>query len=178
MAGTDSISNPIDSVSIPSEPVLTPTTEPVVNPNTDPVVTPTTNPVVTPTTDPIVSSNTEPAEPVRFSRNPISDYPTNSAEVPDFQKQALRDLASELKSNKFITVVVSGHTDITGSAEYNLKLSMRRAANVKAYLIAQGAPADRVKIEYYGITRPIASNDTVEGRKKNRRVDIEIIKND
>jgi outer membrane protein OmpA-like peptidoglycan-associated protein len=225
LVGTDSISNAIDSVSIPSEPVVTPTTEPVVTPTAEPVVTPTTepvvtptaepvvtptaepvvtpttnpvvtptanpvvtptaNPVVTPTPDPVVTSTTEPVEtpttnpvePVRFSRNPISDYPTNSAEVPDFQKQALRDLASELKSNKFITVVVSGHTDITGSPDYNMKLSMRRAANVKAYLIAQGVPADRVKIEYYGITRPIASNDTTEGRKKNRRVDIEIIKN-
>ncbi len=218
VTGTDSISNPLDTVSIPTEPAVTPTTEPVVTsttepvvtpttgpvvtsttepvvtPTTDPVVTPTTNPVlapttepgvtpttnpvVKPTTNPVVTPKAEPVESVRFSRNPVSDYPTNSAEVPDFQKQALRDLASELKNNKFITVVVSGHTDITGSPEYNLKLSMRRAANVKAYLIAQGAPADRVKIEYYGITRPIASNDTAEGRKKNRRVDIEIIKND
>jgi outer membrane protein OmpA-like peptidoglycan-associated protein len=217
VTGTDSISNPDDSVSVPTqpmvspttEPAVTPTTNPVVTPNTEPAVTPTTNPVVTPNTEPAVTPNTEPAviptmnpvvtstpdrvvtsttepvetptansvEPVRFSRNPISDYPTNSAEVPDFQKQALRDLASELKSNRYITVVVSGHTDITGSPEYNMKLSMRRAANVKAYLIAQGAPADRVKIEYYGITRPIASNETVEGRKKNRRVDIEIVKN-
>jgi outer membrane protein OmpA-like peptidoglycan-associated protein len=175
--------NPV--VTPTAEPVVTPTTNPVVTPTANPVVTPTANPVVTPTPDPVVTSTTEPVEtpttnpvePVRFSRNPISDYPTNSAEVPDFQKQALRDLASELNSNKFITVVVSGHTDITGSPDYNMKLSMRRAANVKAYLIAQGAPADRVKIEYYGITRPIASNDTTEGRKKNRRVDIEIIKN-
>ena len=82
-----------------------------------------------------------------------------------------------MKSNKFLTAVVSGHTDITGSPEYNMKLSLKRAANVKAYLIAQGVPSERIKIEYYGITRPIASNDTVEGRKKNRREDVEIIKN-
>jgi outer membrane protein OmpA-like peptidoglycan-associated protein len=201
VAGTDSISNPIDSVSIPSEPAVTPTVEPVVTPTSDPVVTPTVEPVVTPTAQPVVTPRvepvvtprvepvvtptaqpvvtptTEPVVPVRFSRNPISDYPTNSSEVPDFQKQMLRDLAFEMKNNKFLTVVVSGHTDITGSPEYNMKLSLKRAASVQAYLIAQGVPSDRIKMEYYGITRPIASNDTVEGRKKNRRVDVEIIKN-
>ena len=201
VAGTDSISNPIDSVSIPTEsavtkttepvvtptaqpvvtptaqPVVTPTAQPVVTPILEPVVTPTAQPIVSPTAQPVVTPTTEPVEPIRFSRNPISDYPTNSSEVPDFQKQMLRDLAFELKNNKFLKVVVSGHTDITGSPEYNMKLSLKRAASVQAYLIAQGVPSDRIKMEYYGITRPIASNATVEGRKKNRRVDVEIIKN-
>jgi outer membrane protein OmpA-like peptidoglycan-associated protein len=56
-------------------------------------------------------------------------------------------------------------------------LSRKRAASVKAYLISQGVPAARIKIEYYGSSKPIASNETVDGRRKNRRVDLEFIKN-
>ena len=159
------------------EPVVTPTPEQEVAPIPEPVVTPTPEPVVTPTPEPVVTPTPEPAAPARESRSPISDFPSNSSDVPDFQKQMLRDIAFEMKQNKFLTVVVSGHTDITGSPEYNMKLSLKRAANVKAYLVYQGVSADRVKIEYYGITRPIASNETAEGRKKNRRVDVEVIKN-
>ncbi|MFM1772409.1 MAG: hypothetical protein RLZZ71_1551 [Bacteroidota bacterium] len=151
--------------------------QPVVEPTPEPVVEPTPEPVVEPTPEPLVEPTPEPAVPSRTSRNPISDYPSNTSEVPESQKQMLKDLAFELKSNKFLTLVVSGHTDNTGSPEYNLTLSRKRAANVKAYLITQGVPAERIRIEYYGITRPIAPNNTVDGRKKNRRVDLEIIKN-
>jgi OOP family OmpA-OmpF porin len=146
-------------------------------PEPEPAVEPTPEPVVEPTPDPVVEPTPEPVVPSRASRNPISDYPSNTSEVPESQKQILKDLAFELKSNKFLTLVISGHTDITGSPEYNLTLSRKRAANVKAYLISQGVSADRVKIEHYGVTRPIASNQTVEGRKKNRRVEIEVVKN-
>jgi OOP family OmpA-OmpF porin len=154
------------------EPVIEPTPDPVVEPTPDPIVEPTPVPVVEPTPQP-----TEPAVPTRSLVSSLNDYPVNTSEVPESQKQALKDLAFQMKENKFLTLVVSGHTDITGSPEFNQVLSRKRAANVKAYLIAQGVPADRVKIEYFGMTKPIASNDTVEGRKKNRRVDIEIVKN-
>jgi OOP family OmpA-OmpF porin len=151
--------------------------QPVVEPTPEPVVEPTPEPVVEPTPEPVVEPTPEPEVPSRTSRNPISDYPSNTSEVPESQKQMLKDLAFELKSNKFLTLVVSGHTDNTGTPEYNLTLSRKRAANVKAYLITQGVPAERIRVEYYGITRPIAPNNTVDGRKKNRRVDLEIIKN-
>lgn len=155
------------------EPVVEPTPEPVVEPTPDPVVEPTPDPIVNPTPDPVV----EPTAPIRSKVASITDYPINTSEVPEAQKQALKDLAFQLKENKFLTLVLSGHTDITGSPEYNQVLSRKRAASVKAYLISQGVPAERIKIEYFGSSRPIASNDTVEGRKKNRRVDIEIVKN-
>ena len=157
------------------EPVVEPTPEPVVEPTPEPVVEPTPEPVVVPT--PVVEPSPTPELRTKVSRNPVSDYPSNSTEVPESQKQILKDLALELKNNKFLSVVVSGHTDITGSPEYNMALSRKRAANVKAYLISQGISGEKVKIEYYGITRPVASNETAEGRKKNRRVDIEFVKN-
>ncbi len=164
---------PVDTIS--KLVVVEPTPEPVVEPTPEPVVEPTPEPVVVPT--PVVEPTPTPELPTKVSRDPVSDYPSNSAEVPESQKQILKDLALELKDNKFLSVVVSGHTDITGSPEYNMALSRKRAANVKAYLISQGISGEKVKIEYYGITRPVASNETAEGRKKNRRVDIEFVKN-
>jgi len=142
-----------------------------------PVVEPTPEPIVEPTPEPVVVATPEPAAPSREMVNSIADYPFNTAEVPESQKQALKELAFRLKENKFLSVVVSGNTDNVGSPEYNLVLSRKRAANVKAYLMSQGVSGDRIKIEYYGVTRPVASNETSEGRAKNRRVDVEVVKN-
>jgi hypothetical protein len=132
-----------------------------------PVVVP--DPVVTPDPTPVVLTET------RTYDNTISDYPVNMSEVPATQKQILKGLAVKLKGNVQLSLVLSGHADNTGAEGYNLSLSRKRAANVKAYLISQGIPAERIKIEYYGSSKPIGSNETIEGRKKNRRVDIDIV---
>ena len=71
-------------------------------------------------------------------------------------------------------VEVRGHTDNRGSAEYNMKLSKERAAAVYNYLLQKGVSADRLTYSYYGYTQPIASNDTEEGRRQNRRVEFVI----
>jgi outer membrane protein OmpA-like peptidoglycan-associated protein len=155
----------------------TPVSNAVVEPTPEPVVESSPQVVVEPTPRNVVEAGTEPAASIRSARNPIEEYPINTSEVPESQKKMLKDLAFELKNNKFLTLIVSGHTDNSGSPEYNLTLSRKRAASVKAFLISQGVSPERVKIEYYGITRPVASNDTTEGRNKNRRVDIEIVKN-
>lgn len=65
---------------------------------------------------------------------------------------------------------VVGHTDSTGADDYNLALSQRRAASVKASLSAAGMAPDRIRAEGRGETQPIASNETDEGRAQNRRV--------
>ncbi len=70
---------------------------------------------------------------------------------------------------------VAGHTDITGSAEHNQVLSERRAASVQSYMEGDGVAPQRISAAGYGKTRPIASNETEEGRRLNRRVDITII---
>lgn len=133
----------------------------------DPVVIP--DPVVTPEPAPEVEFET------RTYDNTISDYPVNFSDLPTSQKLILNELADKLKSNERLSLVLSGHADKTGAEGYNLSLSRKRAANVKSYLISQGVSPARVKIEYYGSSKPIASNDTIEGRKKNRRVDIDIV---
>ncbi len=69
-------------------------------------------------------------------------------------------------------LAISGHTDSTGSVAHNQELSERRAQSVETYLLADGVMPERLSAAGYGLHRPIASNDTPEGRRLNRRVDI------
>ncbi|WP_455622178.1 OmpA family protein [Parabacteroides sp.] len=73
-----------------------------------------------------------------------------------------------------IHVIVKGHTDNVGNAEYNMQLSKRRAEAVYNHLLRSGVDASHLEYEYYGMSRPISSNDTPEGRVINRRVEFEI----
>ena len=73
-------------------------------------------------------------------------------------------------------VEVKGHTDNIGSDEVNMKISRQRAKAVMDYLIEQGVNPGKISYSYYGATNPRVSNDTLEGRRINRRVEIEILK--
>ena len=77
-----------------------------------------------------------------------------------------------LIANPEITGEIQGHTDNTGPAEYNMGLSLRRAEAVFDYMVQGGVAAERMRVEGYGEERPIASNDTAEGRAQNRRVEL------
>lgn len=98
----------------------------------------------------------------------------------DFDKSTLRpeDIAiidqnaADLKTWGDVDIEVSGHTDNRGSDKYNMALSLRRAEAVRDYLITKGISADRLTAKGYGESDPIASNDTDEGRFKNRRVEL------
>ncbi|MBI3511206.1 MAG: OmpA family protein [Bacteroidetes bacterium] len=87
----------------------------------------------------------------------------------------LDTLAQLLKKHSEWSLKISGHTDNEGTPADNLKLSQRRAEAVKNYLVSKGVPANHLKTEWFGQTRPIASNATPEGRQKNRRVEMLII---
>lgn len=76
-----------------------------------------------------------------------------------------------------IKIEISGHTDSKGSATYNQSLSERRAKTVVEYLVARGIGMDRLTYKGYGLTQPIATNDTEEGRALNRRTEFKIIEN-
>ena len=89
----------------------------------------------------------------------------------------LNSVARVLKKYDNSTVLVSGHTDSTGSADYNLNLSRNRAQSVAAYLQGQGIKASRFEVMGLGSSNPIASNETASGREQNRRVEIKIIPN-
>ncbi len=88
--------------------------------------------------------------------------------------QRLIKLMNDLPSLK---IEISGHTDNIGSAQYNKTLSERRAKAVVDYLIENGISANRLTYKGYGFDMPIATNDTEEGRQKNRRTEFKIISN-
>jgi outer membrane protein OmpA-like peptidoglycan-associated protein len=87
----------------------------------------------------------------------------------------LDNLVRLLNVNKDITVEIGGYTDSTGSPEYNLALSEKRALSVVNYLISKGIPSARLKYKGYGNAAPIGDNVTSEGRKMNRRTEAKII---
>lgn len=84
-------------------------------------------------------------------------------------------LLKQMKKSKF---KISGHTDNIGSSNYNLLLSQQRASSVRDFLMREGVPASRLVYEGIGEEMPIASNDTEEGRAKNRRVEVTLIEKD
>jgi outer membrane protein OmpA-like peptidoglycan-associated protein len=99
-------------------------------------------------------------------------FQTNSADLQPSFYQVLNSVALVLKKYDKTILEVAGHTDSTGSAEYNQGLSERRAQTVAQYLESQGVNSERVMTVGAGETHPIASNDTPEGRQANRRVEL------
>ncbi|MEI7594704.1 MAG: OmpA family protein [Bacteroidota bacterium] len=90
--------------------------------------------------------------------------------------KVLNDLVSVMKAKESMMIELSGHTDNVGSPESNIKLSDDRAKTVKDYLVKNGITPNRITTKGYGDTLPIADNTTDEGRKKNRRTVVKIIK--
>jgi len=84
----------------------------------------------------------------------------------------LNEVVTILKKNPRTKIEIEGHTDNVGSAEYNQRLSEKRAKAVMDYLVKNGIDPERLSDRGYGLTRPVASNDTEEGRAKNRRVEL------
>ena len=90
-------------------------------------------------------------------------------------RPVLDEAERTLKEEKDIElVIVEGHTDGVGSEGYNMKLSRRRAEAVRGYLVDHGIAPSRIRAEGFGKSRPVASNDTAEGRAQNRRVELHI----
>jgi outer membrane protein OmpA-like peptidoglycan-associated protein len=86
----------------------------------------------------------------------------------------LEEAVRTLKEHGTIDIIAEGHTDGIGSDAYNMKLSHRRADAVKKFLVSHGIAADRIRTEGFGKTRPVASNDTDDGRAQNRRVELHV----
>ena len=101
-------------------------------------------------------------------------FATNSAVIAPNFTGTLSTLGSTLREYDKTTITVSGHTDNTGGAALNQRLSQDRADSVASYLRSQGLPASRIKAVGYGFNQPVASNATEAGRAQNRRVEISI----
>lgn len=101
----------------------------------------------------------------------VDKYDLHQRSVTELQK-----ILRFLKENSAVKVEISGHTDNSGSVSYNNSLSERRAESVYNYLISHGVEANRLISRGYGSAKPIADNDSEEGRKQNRRIEFKIIR--
>ncbi len=102
-------------------------------------------------------------------------YEVDSWQLKKESLTELDNLVSLLSEHKNLVMEIGGYTDSTGSAQYNLALSEKRALSVVNYLIRKGVSADRLKYKGYGNTSPLGDNVTTEGRKLNRRTEAKII---
>lgn len=108
---------------------------------------------------------------VRF---PDVTFAVNSTDISPTMRDTLDGVAQNLVNRPQSLIDVMGHTDSTGSDQYNLDLSRRRAESVANYLVSRGVARARVETIGYGEQYPIADNGTEAGRSQNRRVEIRI----
>ncbi len=102
-------------------------------------------------------------------------FATNSADLYPGFFEVLDSVALVLKEYDKTVIEVAGHTDSTGTTDYNQQLSLRRASTVGQYLNARGIGGMRIITMGFGELQPIASNDTAEGRQQNRRVELRLV---
>jgi len=104
-------------------------------------------------------------------------FPSNQSYLTDYSKNILNKLIKTLKSDPLYHVNAFGYTDSQGSDDLNIKLSQARVNSVVEYLVSKGISKDRIlEQEAFGKSKPVATNDTPEGRLQNRRVEFEIFK--
>jgi len=101
-------------------------------------------------------------------------FPVNSATLKSRAKDNLSRMAEVMSKYPDFNIVVTGHTDSTGSDDHNQALSEKRADSVRNFLVYKGIPKKRITAAGLGESMPIASNATTKGREQNRRVELEI----
>ena len=99
-------------------------------------------------------------------------FKTGSFELLPAARERLAKVSGIVLAYPTLHLSVEGHTDSVGSDEYNQQLSEKRAQAVRDYFVQQGIPSDAVAASGFGKTAPVASNDTPDGRKQNRRVEL------
>jgi outer membrane protein OmpA-like peptidoglycan-associated protein len=99
-------------------------------------------------------------------------FDTGSDRIRPESGPTLKEITAMLEQHGDLRIGIEGHTDAVGDDGGNQALSDKRAAAVKAYLVAQGIDESRLEARGYGETRPAATNDTPEGRQQNRRVEL------
>jgi outer membrane protein OmpA-like peptidoglycan-associated protein len=119
-----------------------------------------------------MASVKEEARGVVITLNGAVLFASGKSELLTIAKERLNDVHKVLKDQGNPPLRIEGHTDSTGSADLNRKLSLERAESVKAHFVSQGYPADRIKVVGHGPDRPVADNGSPEGRANNRRVEI------
>ncbi len=105
-------------------------------------------------------------------------FKINSSDLSDDAKTNLKNVATVFIKYPETVILVEGHTDNTGTVDYNIALSKKRAYSVSDYLISQGVSASRLNIKWYGQDQPKYPNDTDANRKLNRRVEVAVTADD
>ena len=105
-------------------------------------------------------------------------FALNSADLTSDMKTNLRNFAGTLKEYDETNILIDGHTDSSGAEDYNQKLSEKRAKAVHDYLAGLGVSRSRLGIRGFGEMQPVGSNESEEGRRQNRRVEVAIWAND
>lgn len=103
-------------------------------------------------------------------------FDTGKSSLKASSHRALDDLVEVLKLKSSMVIEIEGHTDNVGKPEDNLKLSQDRAGEVKKYVVAKGIAAARVSAKGYGQEQPVADNAAEDGRAKNRRTSLKVVK--
>jgi OOP family OmpA-OmpF porin len=113
----------------------------------------------------------------RIEVNEKIHFDYNKAEIKPESDELLAEIAKVINEHpELVKIRIEGHTDSVGGAAFNLKLSKRRAKAVRDHLVKKGkVSAGRLVTEGYGLEKPIADNETDEGRAQNRRVAFEIV---
>jgi outer membrane protein OmpA-like peptidoglycan-associated protein len=113
-----------------------------------------------------------PAKGTKIATVGSANFDFDKAQIKPSGRDVLDGAVKTLRDNPSLHVEVGGHTDSVGSDAYNQKLSERRAKAVRDYLVREGIDASRITTRGYGKSRPVASNDTAEGRAQNRRAEV------
>lgn len=109
---------------------------------------------------------------IRLDVSSEASFDVNSARIQSDFRDSLNKMSSIISEYQKTAVHVVGHTDSTGSAQYNQSLSEKRAGAVGRYLSTSGVKRSRLRMVGHGEARPIATNSSSQGRSKNRRVEI------
>src|SRR5947209_13067699 len=99
-------------------------------------------------------------------------FDTGSFTLKPGAREKLAKISGVLLAHSGLTLQIEGHTDSVGGDEFNQQLSERRADSVRDFLAEQGVPGSSITARGFGKTQPVASNDTIEGRQRNRRVEL------
>jgi len=103
------------------------------------------------------------------------DFETSKAVIKEVSFTSLEELAELMIKKIEWKIKISGHTDSQGKAQTNLILSKKRAEAVRDFLVQRGVAIERIIVQYFGEEKPVADNETAEGRQKNRRVEMEVM---
>src|SRR5690606_10431619 len=102
-------------------------------------------------------------------------FEVGSAEILPASESILLTGLQALRDNPAVRVEIGGHTDNQGTAAFNRRLSTQRAGSVRDWLVEHGIEATRMTTKGYGLSSPVASNDTEEGRSQNRRIEFKVL---